>query len=380
MIESRLQRLRERMAGRDLDAFVSMKLVNTYYLSGFTSLDTMRSTSYTRPIVVVVDQDGAALIVPAVDEEAAEATSAIRDIRSYGTSPVKEVAQELTFERLAEVGASRAGIEQDAMTGDWLAAWEKRLPGTTAVFAGDLVEELRMRKDEQEIGLTRRAAALADAAMEASMNASTSGTVELAAETKGIVALRELRPADGEAAMIDSISGVLSGPRGSMPHELSSGRVIEPGDVFWHVWLVAYGGYWIENVRTGVASSGASTHDGVHAIAEEALQAGQEAARPGALASDVFASVAGVLRREEIPGAVILSRSGHGSGLEYHEPPFMEESDQTALESGMVLTVEPGIWMPGIGGVTLSNTLVVRDGGAEILNDTPTSLWRVAPS
>ena len=91
MIESRLQRLREQMADRDLDAFVSMKLVNTYYLSGFTSLDTMRSTSYTRPILVVVDQTGATLIIPTVDEEAADAMSAIRDIRSYGTSPVKEV-------------------------------------------------------------------------------------------------------------------------------------------------------------------------------------------------------------------------------------------------------------------------------------------------
>ena len=108
--------------------------------------------------------------------------------------------------------------------------------------------------------------------------------------------------------------------------------------------------------------------------------AGQEAARPGAVASDVFSAVIGVLKRDEIPGAVILSRSGHGSGLEYHEPPFMEETDHTPLEPGTVLTVEPGIWMPGIGGATLSNTLVVREGGAEILNSTPTVCggWRRA--
>jgi Xaa-Pro aminopeptidase len=366
------------MEERDLDAFVSMKLINTYYLSGFTSLDTMRSTSYTRPIVVVVDHTGAALIVPTVGEEAAQAMSAIRDIRSYGTSPVKEVAQALTFDRLAEVGARRVGVEQDAITGEWLAAWDKRLPETEVVFAGDLVEQLRMRKDEGEIDLMRHAAALADAAIRAGMNASTPGSVELAAETKGIVALRDAAADNGEAAMIDSISGVLSGPRGSMPHELSSGRVIKHGELFWHVWLVAYRGYWIENVRTGVATAGECEHERVHAVAEEALMAGQEAARPGAVASDVFAAVMGVLKRDEIPGAVILSRSGHGSGLEYHEPPFMEETDHTPLEPGIVLTVEPGIWMPGIGGATLSNTLVVREGGAEILNDTPTGLWRTA--
>src|SRR5262245_11411506 len=191
VVDSRLERLREQMAERDLDAFVSLKLVNTYYLSGFTSLDTMRSTSYTRPIVVVVDHEGAALILPTLDEEAADSMSAIRDIRGYDASPVKEVAQALTFDRLSEVSAHRAGVEQDAMTGEWFAAWEKRLPETEAVFAGDLVEGLRTVKDESEIALLRRASALGDAAMRASMDASTPGTVELAAETQGIVALRE---------------------------------------------------------------------------------------------------------------------------------------------------------------------------------------------
>src|SRR5258708_1689387 len=109
MVEDRLQRMREQMVERELDAFVSLKLINTYYLSGFTSLDTMRSTSYTRPIVVVVDHDGAALIVPGVGAEAAEKTSAIRDIRSYGASPVKEISRGLTFERLEEIGARRIG-------------------------------------------------------------------------------------------------------------------------------------------------------------------------------------------------------------------------------------------------------------------------------
>ena len=366
------------MAARDLDAFVSMKLINTYYLSDFTSLDTMRSTTYTRPIVVVVDHTDAALIVPTVGEEAAHKMSAIKDIRSYGTSPVKEVAQGLTFDRLAEVGARRVGVEQDAMTGEWLAAWDKRLPETEAVFAGDVIERLRMRKDEEEIELMRHAASLADAAVRASMNACTPGTIELAAETTGIVALRAAAADDGEAAMIDAISGVLSGPRGSMPHELSSGRAIQSGELFWQVWLVAYRGYWIENVRTGVAAAGESEYDRVHAVVDEALMAGQEAARPGAVASDVFSAVMKVLKRDEIPGAVILSRSGHGMGLEYHEPPFMEASDHTPLEHGTVLTVEPGIWMPGVGGATLSNTLVVRNEGAEILNETPTELWRVA--
>jgi len=376
VITDRLERLRAEMRGRELDAFVSIKLVNTYYLSGFTSLDTMRSTSYTRPIVVVVDHAGATLIVPGVDEEAAAKTSSIRDIRVYSDAPVRQAAWALVFERVREIGARRIGIEEDAATVEWLRAAERDLPGVTIESAADLVERLRLIKDEQEIGAVRRAAQLADAAMNASMAASRPDVVELAAETNGIVALREAAAPDGDAAMIDAIGGVLSGPRASMPHELSSGRTIGKGDIFWHVWLVSFRGYWAENVRTGAADQGSSLHEPVYQTVQEALLAGQETARPGARACDVYSSVMKTLKREKIPNGIVLTRSGHGSGLEYHEPPFMEESDQTLLEPGMVITVEPGVWMPGIGGATLSNTLVIRDGPPEVLTKTALALWQ----
>ena len=180
--------------------------------------------------------------------------------------------------------------------------------------------------------------------------------------------------------MVDAIGGVFTGAHGSMPHELSSGRAITRGDLLWHVWLVSFRGYWVENVRTGIAGNGTSRHDAVCDLVHEALLVGQEAARPGARACDVYGAVMSVLKRTPIPGGIVLSRSGHGSGLEYHEPPFIEESDETVLMPGTVITVEPGVWMPGIGGATLSNTLVVRDGAPDVLTQTPFDLWRTALS
>jgi Xaa-Pro aminopeptidase len=115
-MDDRLTRLRAAMADRGLDAFMSVKFVNTYYLSGFTSLDTGRPTTYTRPIVVVVDGGGATLVIPALNDEPAHATSIIRDIRSYAGGPVEERARELVVERLREVGARRVGDEEDAMS------------------------------------------------------------------------------------------------------------------------------------------------------------------------------------------------------------------------------------------------------------------------
>lgn len=378
MVDARLANLRSILAQRELDAFVSLKLVNTYYLSGFTSLDTARPTSYTRPIAVIVDASGAVLIVPLLDEEAAAESSDIRDIRCYRGSPAPVAARALVRERLEEIGAKRIGIEEDTVTADWLAFFERDLPGVQVVPAGDAIRQLRLRKDESEIALLREAARLADIAIRASLASSKPGTPEIVAETDGVVALRQAAAAGGEQAIVDAIPMVLAGARSSMPHEFTTGRPIREGELMWHCWLVSYRGYWVENIRTGVAAKADGRYADAFALLHESLLAGQQAAVPGATAGDVYRTVMKVLHSREVPGSVVLNRAGHGMGLEYHEPPFVEEGDDTVLEPGVVLTVEPGIWVSGTGGYALSNTLVVRDGAAEQLISTPTELFLTA--
>ena len=377
-ITDRLARLREAMTARQLDAFVSVKFVNTYYLSGFTSLDTGRPTTYTRPIVVVVDSAGATLVIPALNDEPARQSSAIRDIRSYDRGPVDEAARELVVERLREVRARRVGFEEEAMSSETLAALGRLLPGTELVPAGEAVEALRLRKDESEQALLRTAAALSDAAIDASLAAARAGVAELEAETAGLVALRQAAAAEGESAALDLISVVLSGPRGSMPHEMTSGRTLRNGDVLWSCWLVGFRGYWIENIRQAIVGPHDGELAGAYELVHEALLAGQEAARPGTTPREVYRAVMGVLRTHRVDGGVVLGRSGHGMGLEYHEPPFVEEADETPLEPGMVMTIEPGIWVPGRAGLTLSNTIVVGADAPEVLTKAPLELVAVA--
>lgn len=378
MVDARLANLRSILAARELDAFLSLKLVNTYFLSGFTSLDTVRPTSYTRPIAVIVSASGAVLIVPLLDEEAADESSEIRDIRCYRNSPAPDAARALVREGLEEIGAKRIGIEQDTVTAEWLAFFARELPGVEVVPAGDAIQALRLRKDEAEIALMREAAKLADIALRSSMAASKPGTPELVAETDGVVALRQAAAAGGEQAFVDAIPMVLAGARSSMPHEFTTGRPIGEDELMWHCWLVSYRGYWVENIRTGVAATSDRKHADTFALLHESLIAGQEAAVPGATAGDVYRTVMNVLHSRTVPGGTVLNRAGHGMGLEYHEPPFVEDADETVLEPGVVLTVEPGIWVSGTGGYALSNTLVVRDGAAEQLIPTPTELFLTA--
>src|SRR5205823_3104445 len=107
-----------------------------------------------------VDHTGACLIAPALDEEAAGATSVIRDIRCYSDSPVTVAAQRLAGERLRELAAKRVGVEQDVLNADWIAFLERDLPGVEVVFARDAIERLRIRKDESEVGRLRQAGRL----------------------------------------------------------------------------------------------------------------------------------------------------------------------------------------------------------------------------
>lgn len=376
-IHERHARLRQTMATKDLDAFMSVKFVNTYYLSGFTSLDTGRPTTYTRPIVVLVDTAGATLVIPALNDEPAHQTAAIQDIRSYATGPVREAARELVAERLRELGARRVGIEEEAMSSETLEALRKLLPGTEFVFGGDAVEQLRIRKDELELSLLRQAAALSDVAVEASISAAQAGMTELEAETAGLVALREAAAAEGESVALDLISVILSGPRGSMPHEMTSGRTLRPGDALWSCWLVSYRGYWVENIRQASVTPHNGELEHAYRVVQEGLLAGQEAVRAGTTVAEVYRAVGNVLMTHTIEGGVVLGRSGHGTGLEYHEPPFVESADETPLEPGMVITIEPGIWIPGVAGLTLSNTLVVGTAEAEVLTKAPLELHEV---
>ena len=372
-ITRRIAKLRNSLADRDLDAFVSVKLVNTYYLSGFTSLDTSRPTSYVRPVVVLIHSAGSSLIIPELDAEAATHTSAIEDIRVYSAAPPSVVARQLTVQWLSEVAVRRVGIEEDAMTAEWADYIRRSLPQVELVFAGDLVVDLRMHKDELELECMRTAAKLSDLAVAGSLSGSRPGGSEIGAETQGILQLREGAAAYLHGSFIDSISLILSGARASMPHEFTTARVIEEGDVAWHCWLVSYRGYWVENVRTSVAGR-RRDFDRAFAILLDSLLAGQEMARPGIAACDVYGAVMRVLKGNPVPGGVILTRSGHGVGLEYHEPPFLEDGDETPLDPGTVITVEPGIWMPGTGGLTLSNTLVISEKGSEVITQAPLAL------
>jgi Xaa-Pro aminopeptidase len=376
MALDRLHRLQATLDKHGLDALLLYKPVNTYYASGFTSLDTARPNSYTRPIVVGVTRSTATLIVPLLDDEPARHMAWIADVRSYVKSPPFAEGQKLVADYLAEQGVAngRIGVEEDYLSLKVESDLRERLPGLTLVPATALVEQQRLIKDAEEINYIREAARLTDVAMAASLAAMAVGRSEIEVEADGIRAIRLPNgdgTVDGETAMIDAMAIIISGARGSMPHEFSSYRRYADGDLTWHCWLISSRGYWAENVRSVVLGQATDTQRRMIDTAREALLLGKEQVRPGNEVGNVFAAVHAHLKQGAPDGAMVISRSGHGSGLEYHEPPFVEITDRTVLQPGMVLTVEPGIFLPGLGGATFSDTVVVTANGHETLTRYP---------
>ena len=376
MAIDRLQRLQAALEQEQLDALLVYKPVNAYYASGFTSLDTARPNSYTRPIVAVITRDAASLIVPLLDDEPARESSWIADVRSYIKAPPFESAQQMITDYLQEQGvaAGRIEVEEDFFSLRMEADLKRRLPNVTIVPAAAIIERARLVKDAEEIAHIREASRLTDIAMTATMDAMIVGRSELEIEAEGFRAIRlpesQLTGSDHNA-MIDAMAIIIGGARGSMPHEFSSYRRYENGDLTWHCWLISSRGYWAENVRSVVLGDANDVQRRMIAAVREALELGKEQVRPGNEVGNVFDAVHAHLLKKAPEGAMVISRSGHGSGLEYHEPPFVETTDRTILEPGMVFTVEPGVFLPGVGGASFSDTVVVTEGGYETLTRYP---------
>src|SRR4051812_271851 len=187
MAVDRLRRLQDAVKDHELDALLLYKPANSYYASGFTSLDTARPNSYTRPIVSIITGSDAALVVPLLDDEPAREMSWIGDVRSYIKAPPFESAQETIAAYLVEQGVTsgRLGVEEDYFSLRMVADLEQRLPGVTLVPAAALVEQHRLIKDAEEIAHIREASRLTDVAMTASMEAMAVGRSEIEVEAEG---------------------------------------------------------------------------------------------------------------------------------------------------------------------------------------------------
>lgn len=354
-------RLAARLAADGLDALLVSDLVNVRYLSGFTG-------------------SNAALIVFAGDTPDVLATDARYRTQAARQAPDLEAAIERAcgrhlIARAVAAGAARIGFESHIVTVDGFDALAGELDGGAAelVRASGLVESLREIKDAGEIALLRLACEAADAALTDLVDNGglRPGRTERAVGRE-LEALMLDHGADGPS--FETI--VAAGANSAIPHHRPTDAVLAAGDFVKIDFGALVGGYHSDMTRTfvlgPVGKVEAWQHE-IYALVAAAQQAGRAALEVGATLSDVDAAA-----RLVIADAGYADHFGHGLGhgvgLQIHEAPGINSAAAGTLLAGSVVTVEPGVYLPGRGGVRIEDTLVVGERGPELLTRFPKEL------
>ncbi|MBI1801825.1 MAG: M24 family metallopeptidase [Chloroflexi bacterium] len=262
---------------------------------------------------------------------------------------------------LRALGVRRAGFESRRLTVDQQAEWAKAFESVELVATKDVVESLRMIKDDQEIETLRRALALTDQAYEYIVNWIEPGMSEKEVAWE-LESFMRTHGADGLAFDVH----VASGPGSAEPHHVSDTRPIALGEPIWIDMGARVGGYCADLTRSFTLGEPDAQFKRIYMIVLQAQLAVERALKAGLPGKEADAIARKVIEDAGY-GANFGHGLGHGLGLAVHEKPSAGRASEDTLVSGAVVTVEPGIYIPGWGGVRIEDVALIRDDDAEVL-------------
>ena len=355
----RRERLRPAVAASGADAALITSLVNVRYLTGLASSNAALLLPADGPPVLATDS-----------RYALAAERGCPDVQLLTARPVETALAELAVSQ----GMGMLAFEAHEMT----VARHEALAATDGlallVPLGQAVEHLRVTKDEGELALLAQACAITGLAFDQAVTAIRAGMTE---RELAVLIERAMVDAGAEKPAFDTI--VASGPNGAIPHHAPGGRRFEPGDMITIDCGARYGGYHADMTRTVALAPPAAWQRDVYALVATAQRAGIEAAVPGAAVAEVDAAARDVIELAG-HGEHFTHGLGHGVGLEIHEAPALAAARPGTLGDRVPITVEPGVYLPGMGGVRIEDTLVVRSGnGPAASRDLLTTTKTVAP-
>ncbi|MCA9149960.1 MAG: aminopeptidase P family protein [Planctomycetales bacterium] len=354
--EKRLRRLRKAMRAASVPALLVTKPVNVRYLTGFTGEDSYLLVSRTDTIMLT---DGR--FITQLEQEC---PGLELEVRVQG-----ETMSDLVPRIVKRCKLGRIACEGDSMSIAQFAALTDNLPDVSLEPAPvAFVEQLREIKDRDEIAEIRRAVSYAQRAfMVIRAQWRQSQTERLvAAEIE-----HQIRLFGGEGCSFPPIVAV--GERAALPHARATDVEIGAADFTLIDWGAVAGGYASDLTRVLVTGRISPKLERVYGVVLTAQQRAIEAIRPGVTMSDVDA-VARTFIADAGLGKHFGHGLGHGIGLEIHEAPRLSVGSQRKLEPGMVVTVEPGVYLPGWGGVRIEDDVLVTTTGFEVLSDLPREL------
>ena len=375
-------RLKAALAKQGIDAIVSMKPENSFYLSSFNPI------IYSHPVVAIAPVEGdPALLLHALRDDHARQTARIQDVRLYGAWGKKPTMGPDWMTALVEILKEKKldtgviGLELDYIPAARAEAFRQALPNARFKDVSSLIEHVRYVKDPEEIALARQAAALSDRGMEAAIAALRAGGTEREISIEAMRAMNEFWARsfpDVEVCTFGTLEGgahnglwcwTLSGERVLFNADNPTSRRPQPDEIsIILIWTVA-NGIHAENERavaTGTLSPEKQrAYDAVLTIRERV----QPMLKPGTAVADIYAHAReqylALGYHDNVPG-----RIGHGIGLGAHEHLSIDGNSKDVLEPGMIVTFEPGLRLPAWGGLQHSDTTLITDTGFEFLTTT----------
>lgn len=347
---TRLEKLRELMGAGELDALLVLRPENRRYLSGFTG----------SAGAVLVDSRRSLLLT-----DFRYLSQAGLESPDFELVRVEKTLPETLAGILRGQPDYRLGVEADFITLQQYTAFQEVLAGVQIKAAPGLVERLREIKDAGEMEILARAAALADQAFKHILPLIKPGIREreVALELEFF-----MRRAGASGASFPIIAA--SGPRSALPHGVASDRALAPGDFLILDFGATVQGYNSDFTRTVVLGRPSRRHREIYDIVLAAQQAALSLIRPGVEAAGADRAARGVIEGCGY-GEYFGHSTGHGLGLAVHESPRLAATDQTVLQEGMAVTVEPGIYLPNWGGVRIEDMVLVTGNGCRVLTSSP---------
>lgn len=347
------------MAARGVDVLLLSVGADLPYLTGYEAMPLERLTM----LVLPVDGD-ATLVVPRLEAPRVAERPGVFRLRPWEETedPVDIVAGLCGAPRVAAIG--------DRTWSVFLLGLQRLLPRTRFVPASGVVGPVRAVKDPAEIDVLMAAGRAVDEVLEAVR----AGRVPLVGRTEAAVAAEVARMLIDAGHRRVNFTIVASGPNAASPHHEPGDRVIRPGEVV----LFDIGGtypapdgpgYCSDSTRCVWIGEPPAEAVEIWEVLRRAQQRGVEAARVGATCEDVDAAARGVIAEAGL-GAAFVHRTGHGIGIEEHEPPWIVAGNGEAVVAGNAFSIEPGVYLPGRFGFRLEDIVVATDGGPVRCNHT----------
>nr|WP_106779835.1 Xaa-Pro peptidase family protein [Lysinibacillus timonensis] len=342
---TKLTKLRQALEEHNLDGILITNEYNRRYITGFTG---------TAGVAIISKEDAVFITDFRYTEQAKKQIQDFRIVKHE-----KLIVDEISTQ-VAQMGIKTLGFEKDTVTYGTFQLYQEKIKVDLIPVSG-LIEKIRLIKTNEEINIIKVACEIADNAFTHILNVIKPGITELEVSNELEFFMRKQ---GATSTSFDTI--VASGMRSALPHGVASDKVIEKGDFVTLDFGAYYNGYVSDITRTiAVGNPSQQLIDMYEAVLEAQLTALQRVG-PNMTGKEADAIARNLLNTKGF-GEAFGHSTGHGIGLEIHEGPALSFRSDTVLEPNMVVTIEPGVYLPGIGGVRIEDDILITETGNELL-------------